>query len=101
VLAYGQNTSQRLSTGSTAKITAEDIARQPVTNVLEALSGHVPGVLITQGDGTPGAAIAVQIRAAKSLPSVNGVATTGTAPLYIIDGVPFLSEPVYTAAVIH
>ncbi|OKS87013.1 SusC/RagA family TonB-linked outer membrane protein [Mucilaginibacter polytrichastri] len=97
VVAYGQNTSQRLSTGSIAKITATDIAKQPVTNVLQALSGQVPGVLITQNSGTPGAGISVQIRAAKSLPSVDGVPATGTNPLYIIDGVPFLSEPIYTA----
>jgi TonB-linked SusC/RagA family outer membrane protein len=97
VVAYGQNTSQRISTGTIAKVTATDIAKQPVTNVLQALSGQVPGVLITQNSGTPGAGISVQIRAAKSLPAVNGVPATGTAPLYIIDGVPFLSEPIYTA----
>jgi TonB-dependent SusC/RagA subfamily outer membrane receptor len=97
VVAYGQNTSQRISTGAIAKVTAVDIAKQPVTNVLQALSGQVPGILITQNSGTPGAGISVQIRAAKSLPSVDGVPATGTAPLYIIDGVPFLSEPIYTA----
>lgn len=97
VVAYGQNTSQRISTGTIAKVTATDIAKQPVTNVLQVLSGQVPGVLITQNSGTPGAGISVQIRGARSLPSVDGVPATGTAPLYIIDGVPFLSEPIYTA----
>jgi TonB-linked SusC/RagA family outer membrane protein len=97
VVAYGQNTNQRLTTGSIARVSAEDIARQPVTNVLQALSGQVPGLLITQASGTPGAGVSVQIRAANSLPSVNGVAAVGSNPLYIIDGVPFLSEPVYTA----
>lgn len=97
VVAYGQATSQRLSTGSIAKITAAEIEKQPVTNVLQALSGQVPGVLITQTSGTPGAGISVQIRGASSLPSINGIAATGTAPLYIIDGVPFLSEPAYSA----
>ncbi|RKR80361.1 TonB-linked SusC/RagA family outer membrane protein [Mucilaginibacter gracilis] len=102
VVAYGQKTSQRISTGAIAKVTAEEIAKQPVTNVLQALSGQVPGLLITQNSGTPGAAINVQIRAAKSLPSVpdgngNTIPATGIAPLYIVDGVPFLSEPVYTA----
>jgi TonB-linked SusC/RagA family outer membrane protein len=98
VVAYGQATSQRLSTGSIAKITAADIEKQPVTNVLQALSGQVPGLLINQASGSPGAGISVQIRAATSLPSVvSGVAATGTSPLYIIDGVPFLSEPAYSA----
>jgi TonB-dependent starch-binding outer membrane protein SusC len=97
VLAYGQTTSQRISTGTIAKVTSGDIAKQPVTNVLQVLSGQVPGLLITQNSGTPGAGISVQIRAAASLPSINGAPATGTAPLYIIDGVSFLSEPVYTA----
>ncbi|WP_162800072.1 SusC/RagA family TonB-linked outer membrane protein [Pedobacter jeongneungensis] len=90
VLGYGQKVSERISTSSIAKVTADDIARQPVTNVLQALSGRVPGVLITENSGTPGGGINVQIRA-------NGSITAGTNPLYIIDGVPFLSEPVYTA----
>lgn len=97
VVAYGQSTNQRLTTGSIAKVSAEDIARQPVTNVLQALSGQVPGLLITQASGTPGAGVNVQIRAANSLPSANGIAAVGSNPLYIIDGVPFLSEPIYTA----
>ncbi|MNJ98388.1 TonB-dependent Receptor Plug Domain protein [compost metagenome] len=98
VVGYGQATSQRLSTGSIAKISAAEIEKQPVTNVLQALSGQVPGLLISQSSGSPGSGVAVQIRAATSLPAVvSGVATTGTSPLYIIDGVPFLSEPVYSA----
>lgn len=98
VVAYGQATSQRLSTGSIAKISAAEIEKQPVTNVLQALSGQVPGLLITQSSGSPGAAIAVQIRAATSLPTVvSGAPATGTSPLYIVDGVPFLSEPAYSA----
>lgn len=102
VVAYGQKTSQRISTGAIAKVTAEDIAKQPVTNVLQSLEGQVPGLLISQNSGSPGAGINVQIRAAKSLPSVsdnngNTIPATGTAPLYIVDGVPFISEPIYTA----
>ncbi|WP_165798548.1 SusC/RagA family TonB-linked outer membrane protein [Chitinophaga costaii] len=97
VLAYGQTTSQRINTGTVTKVTAADIAKQPVTNVLQVLAGQVPGMLITENSGTPGAGIKVQIRAAASLPSINNVAATGTAPLYIIDGVSFLSEPVYSA----
>lgn len=98
IVAYGQATNQRLSTGSIAKISAAEIEKQPITNVLQALSGQVPGLLITQSSGSPGAGIAVQIRAATSLPTVvSGVPATGTSPLYIVDGVPFLSEPAYSA----
>ncbi len=52
IIAYG-TTSQRLSTGSTSKISAEEIAKQPVSNPLSALQGRVPGLLITQNTGVP------------------------------------------------
>lgn len=89
VIGYG-TTTQRTSTSSISKITSKDIEKQPVTNPLQALSGRIPGLLISENSGTPGAGISVQIRAANSL-------STGTAPLFIVDGVPYLSESVYTA----
>jgi hypothetical protein len=51
---------QRTSTGSVSKVTSEEIERQPVTNPLQALSGRVPGLLITENSGTPGAGVTVQ-----------------------------------------
>lgn len=90
VIGYG-TTTRRTSTGSQASITAKEIERQPVTNVLQALQGRMPGVTITQTNGLPGAGINVMIRGANSLDRVN-------RPFYVIDGVPFLSEPI-TAAV--
>jgi TonB-linked SusC/RagA family outer membrane protein len=89
VMGYG-TTTQRFSTGSISTISSKEIAQQPVTNPLQALSGRLPGILITEQSGTPGAGISVQIRGIGSLLS-------GTAPLYIIDGAPFTSEAVYTA----
>ena len=82
--------SKRLSTGSVGVITAQDIEKQPVTNVLDALEGRIPGLLISQTSGQPGAGVSVNIRATGSLLS-------GTLPLYIVDGVPFVAEPLYTA----
>jgi hypothetical protein len=46
VQAYG-TTTQRLATGNIGTVTAEQIARQPVMNPIEALQGEVPGVVIT------------------------------------------------------
>lgn len=89
IIGYG-TTTRRTATGSTSTVTAEEIARQPITNPLQALSGRMPGVLVTEASGTPGAGISVQIRGIGSLLS-------GTNPLYIIDGVPFIAEPIYTA----
>jgi TonB-linked SusC/RagA family outer membrane protein len=84
VIGYGQTT-RRLNTGSVSKVTAEDIAKQPVGNPLAALQGRVPGMVVTQTSGVPGAAINVQIRGQ----SVLDLARSTNDPLFIIDGVPF------------
>nr|WP_295865482.1 SusC/RagA family TonB-linked outer membrane protein [uncultured Chitinophaga sp.] len=81
VMAYG-TTSRRLNTGAIAKVTAEEINRQAISNPLAALEGKIPGVLITQSSGGPGASFKVQVRGQNSL-------TNGSEPLYIIDGIPY------------
>ena len=86
VVGYG-TTTRRLNTGSVARVTAKEIAAQPVTNVLQALQGRMPGMFIQQSNGLPGAAMTVQIRGANSLAKSN-------TPFYIVDGVPFLSESI-------
>ena len=75
-------------TGSIAKITSKDIEKQPVTNVLAAMQGRMAGVNITQTTGTPGGGFEIQIRGQNSLRS------NGNSPLYIIDGVPYSSDPI-------
>jgi len=86
IIGYG-TTTRRFSTGSQAGISAKDIERQPVTNALQTLQARLPGVTITQTNGLPGAGINVQIRGVNSLEKAN-------RPFYVIDGVPFLSEPI-------
>ncbi|KAA5535602.1 SusC/RagA family TonB-linked outer membrane protein [Paenimyroides baculatum] len=73
-------------TGSISKITAKEIGQQPVANPLAAMQGRMAGVNITQSSGTPGGGFDIQIRGRNSL------RTEGNAPLYIVDGVPFLSD---------
>lgn len=90
IIGYG-TTTRRTSTGATAGISAKEIEEQPVTNALLALEGKVPGVFVTQSNGLPGAGVTVQVRGVNSLAKSN-------RPLYIIDGVPFLSEPINTAS---
>ena len=87
VIAYGKS-SKRLSTGDVSTISSKEIEEQPVTNILQALSGRVPGLLMTENSGNPGGAVSVQIRGVGSLLS-------GTNPLYIVDGVPYLSDAIY------
>lgn len=78
----------KLLTGSIAKVTAKDIEKQPVSNVLAAIAGRMAGVQIIQDSGSPGGAFQIKIRGQNSLRS------DGNDPLYIIDGVPYSSETI-------
>lgn len=86
VIGYGQTT-RKLSTGSISSISAKQIEQQPVTNFLSALSGRMPGVFVQTTNGLPGGNINIQIRGKGSI-------AAGTNPLYIIDGVPYDTNPV-------
>lgn len=84
VIGYGQTT-RRYNTGSVSTVSSAEIEQQPVTNVLSALSGRMPGVFVQTTNGLPGGNINIQIRGTGSIEA-------GTQPLYIIDGVPFDSS---------
>lgn len=92
VIAYG-TTTQRFNVGSVSSVKAEDIAKQPVTNPLQALEGRVAGLVVTQSSGLPGASLKIQIRGQNSLLPKT---TTGNVlfdnPLFIIDGMPFAPQ---------
>ncbi|MEO8253249.1 MAG: SusC/RagA family TonB-linked outer membrane protein [Flavobacterium sp.] len=81
ITAYGK-TSKRLATGNITTITAEDIQKNPVSNVLEAVQGRVPGVYIRQLSGQPGSPIEIQMRGKNTL-------TGSSSPLIVIDGVTY------------
>lgn len=83
---YSVKESER--TGSIARITSKDIETQPVTNVLATMQGRMAGVSITQTTGAPGGGFDIKIRGQNSL------RTTANNPLYIIDGVPYASDPI-------
>jgi TonB-linked SusC/RagA family outer membrane protein len=72
-------------TGNIGKVTADDIQKQPVQNAIAALQGRIPGLEITQQNGVPGGNFKVRIRGTNSI-------ANGNDPLYIIDGVPFMSS---------
>lgn len=89
IIARGYyNTSRRLNTGTVSKVTSEEISKQPVSNPLAALEGRVPGLFITQGTGLPGSNFTILIRGRNSIQN-------GNSPLYLIDGVPFLTDKEY------
>ncbi|SHM04839.1 SusC/RagA family TonB-linked outer membrane protein [Flavobacterium saccharophilum] len=83
---YSVKESER--TGSIARITSKDIETQPVTNVLATMQGRMAGVNIIQNTGVPGGGFDIKIR------GQNSIRSEGNAPLYIIDGVPFASDPI-------
>ncbi|HEY6900556.1 MAG TPA: SusC/RagA family TonB-linked outer membrane protein, partial [Puia sp.] len=78
------STTKKLSTGNISKVTSKEIERQPVTNPLQAMQGRMPGIYINQSTGLPGSGFQVRIRGVNSL-------NNGNDPLYVVDGVPFLS----------
>lgn len=83
ITAYG-TTTRRYSTGAITTIKGEEIAKNPVMNVLSALRGRVPGMFIQQFSGQPGNAISVTVRGRSTLQSSN----SSGQPLYVVDGVP-------------
>lgn len=83
---YSVKESER--TGNIARITAKDIENQPLTNVLAVMQGRMPGVVITQTTGIPGGGFDIKIRGQNSLRA------GANNPLYIIDGVPYASDPI-------
>lgn len=84
VIGYG-TTTKRLNTGDVTTVKSEDIEKQPVSNPLLALIGRVPGMEIAQDNGIPGSVVRFQIRGINSL-------TQGSAPLFVVDGVPYPSQ---------
>jgi len=82
VQGYG-TTSRRLTTGNIAKVTAEEIEKQPVINPLQALQGKVPGLDIVQTKGYASSPFKVELRGRSA---INSRFTAD--PLYVIDGVP-------------
>ena len=82
----------RERTGSIAKISANEITNQPVTNVLSAAQGRMAGVNISQNGGTPGGGYQIQIRGRNSLRTRSNSEFDGNQPLYVVDGVVLGSE---------
>lgn len=82
VIAYGK-TSRRYSTGSVGTVKGEEIQKQPVMNVLQALEGRVAGLVLTPQSGNSAAPIKVEIRGRNAI-NPNSL----SEPLYVIDGIP-------------
>jgi len=88
VIAYG-TTTQRLSTSNITSIKGEDIARQPVGNLLLGLQGRAPGLSLTQSSGVPGSSIKVRVQGENSIGN-------GNEAFYVIDGIPYVPQALYS-----
>ncbi len=81
VIAYG-TAKKGAFTGSATQINAEQLELRPITNVSSAIEGASAGVQVSSGNGQPGGGQDIRIR---GFGSVNA----SSAPLYVVDGVPF------------
>lgn len=80
-VAYG--TARRKSiTGAVSVVNSKQIELRPVSSVVSALNGLVPGIEIADGVGQPGIEAEVRVR---GYSSVNGI----NRPLFVVDGMPY------------
>ncbi|WP_114790145.1 SusC/RagA family TonB-linked outer membrane protein [Niabella yanshanensis] len=86
VVAYG-TAKKSTYTGAATVINASKIKDVPTTSFENALNGRVAGLQITQTSGQAGSAPALRIRGIGSMNASND-------PLYVLDGVPIVSESV-------
>lgn len=81
VTGYGDVQTTETSTGAASAISGEPVARMPAPNVSQALGGRVPGLLMVNTSGEPGAD--------EAMLRIRGHHTLGNnEPLIVIDGVP-------------
>jgi len=80
VVGYGTQRRRDL-TGAVASISGEKLKDIPVMSAAQALAGKLPGVQVTQTDGSPDAEIKIRVRGGGSI-------TQDNSPLYIVDGFP-------------
>ena len=80
VVAYGVQSKRTLTT-SIASVKADEIKDEPVNSVDQALQGRATGVSMITPSAGVGEAPVIRVRGVSSI-------TSGTSPLYIIDGVP-------------
>lgn len=88
VLGYTQIKRQNL-TGSVSSLQGTDLTSTAASSFSEQIQGQTPGLIISSTSGTPGSSVFVRLRGTTSI-------NAGNEPLYVIDGVPFNSQPLQT-----
>ncbi|MEO7211775.1 TonB-dependent receptor [Mucilaginibacter sp.] len=86
VVAYGTQRKGDI-TGAVTTIKADDVRDQPVTQFTQSIQGRTPGVQVNQTTGIPGQGMSIRIRGA-----VTFSGSGSSQPLYVVDGVPLVSD---------
>lgn len=84
VVAYGVRKKGTIA-GSVSTVKSEKLESVPAAGFDQALQGQSPGLMVLSNSGEPSKAATFQIRGTNSINS-------GTAPLFILDGVPISSS---------
>lgn len=84
VVAYGVRKKGTIA-GSVSTVKSEKLENVPTAGFDQALQGLTPGMTVISNSGEPSKAAVFQIRGTNSINS-------GTAPLFILDGVPITSS---------
>lgn len=79
-VGYG-NVRRKDLTGAVSSVSGSSLQDIPVTSTALAIRGRMPGVQVTQTEGSPDAEIKIRVRGGGSL-------TQDNSPLYIVDGFP-------------
>ncbi len=84
VVAIGYGTRKKSTvTGAVASVTGDEMIKSRSSNVTSGLAGQVPGLVINQRGGRPGAeSLEIYVRGKATLDD------SGNSPLLVIDGVP-------------
>ena len=85
VVGYGTQKKKEV-TGAVAQVKSDIISIAPVSDISESIQGRVAGVNVQAASGRPGEAANIQIRGVGSL-------LGSLEPLYVVDGVPYESNP--------
>lgn len=81
IIGYGSQRKSDLTGGITA-VSSDKLQMVTTNNLLDKLSGQVPGLNITAGNARPGQEQAIRVRGENSLSADN-------SPLIVLDGIPY------------
>jgi TonB-dependent starch-binding outer membrane protein SusC len=84
VVGYGTMDRRRLAS-AVSTIGSDELDKDPLPSLTQAIQGKAGGVQVTQNSGTPGGGISIRVRGTTSI-------NASSEPLYVIDGVPVNSS---------